>query len=71
MLSENQVRRLLKQCENVHDGYKDWHGPGQEMCGDEGPEYLDFMRNKGWCQSLRLVLEEDTYPIRKDPIDGE
>ena len=22
-----------------------------------------------WCQALRLVLEEDTYPIRKDPID--
>jgi|3_EtaG_2_1085321.scaffolds.fasta_scaffold00087_20 hypothetical protein len=25
--------------------------------------------NKGWCQALRLILEEDTYPIRKDPID--
>lgn len=22
-----------------------------------------------WCQALRLVLEKDTYPIRKDPID--
>ena len=24
---------------------------------------------KGWIQALRLVLEEDTYPIRKDSID--
>ena len=62
MLSENQVKRLLKQCEDVDDTYKD-------MCGDEGPKYFDYTRNKGWIQALRLVLEEDTYPIRKDPID--
>jgi|TARA_R100001530_G_C4284745_1_gene146519 hypothetical protein len=50
MLSENQVRRLLKQSENV---------------------YKTESKNttKGWIQALRLVLEEDTYPIRKDPID--
>jgi len=62
MLSENQVKRLLKQCEGVNDTYKD-------MCGDEGPKYFDYTRNKGWIQALRLVLEEDTYPIRKDPVD--
>ena len=53
MLSENQIKRLLKQSEmaslsNDHKNY-----------------------NKGWVQALRLVLEEDTYPIRKDPIDGK
>ena len=63
MLSENQVKRLLKQCEDVDATYKD-------MCGDEGPRYFDFTRNKGWVQALRLVLEEDTYPIRKDSIDA-
>ena len=63
MLSENQVKRLLKQCEDVNDTYKD-------MCGHEGPRYFDFTRNKGWVQALRLVLEENTYPIRKDPIDA-
>ena len=25
----------------------------------------------GWCQALRLVLEKNTYPIRKDALDGE
>jgi len=63
MLNENQVRRLLKHCELQEEKYEK-----AEMCGDEGPEYFDFMQNKGWCQALRLVLEEDTYPIRKDPI---
>ena len=24
---------------------------------------------RGWLQALRLVLQEDTYPIRRDPID--
>ena len=53
MLSENQVRRLLKQCEKA-------------SLSNEHKNY-----NKGWVQALRLVLEEDTYPIRKDAIDGE
>ena len=50
MLSENQVKRLLKQCE------KDYKS-------------LPKKSTRGWIQALRLVLEEDTYPIRKDPID--
>ncbi len=51
MLSENQIKRLLKQSEeaSLSNQYKNY--------------------NKGWVQALRLVLEEDTYPIRKDPID--
>jgi hypothetical protein len=57
MMSTIQVERVLKQCEKVSDGYKDWHGPGEGMCGDEGPEYFDMCRNEGWIQALRLVLE--------------
>tara|TARA_R100001244_G_scaffold50302_2_gene44128 strand:+ start:93 stop:254 length:162 start_codon:yes stop_codon:yes gene_type:complete len=53
MLSENQVKRLLKQSEKA-------------SLSNEHKNY-----NKGWVQALRLVLEEDTYPIRKDAIDGE
>ena len=64
MLTENQVKRLLKQCESVNDTYKD-------MCGDEGPRFFDFTRNKGWIQALRLVLEEDTYPINNKPLEKE
>ena len=62
MLSENQAKRLLKQCESVDNAYKD-------MCGDEGPKYFDYMRNKGWCQALRIVLEKDTYPIQKGELN--
>jgi hypothetical protein len=29
------------------------------------------LENKGWCQALSLVLEKDTYPIRKDSLDGK
>ena len=52
MLSENQVKRLLKQCEKATD--------------KNGDKTI-----VGWTQALRLVLEEDTYPIRKDPMDGK
>ena len=57
MLSENQIKRTLKQCENAHKGYQSWYAPDEGMCGDEGPPYFEFMRNKGWCEALRLVLE--------------
>lgn len=49
MLSENQVRRLLKQSESAYKTTK-----GKSI--------------KGWIQALRLVLEEDTYPIRNTPL---
>mgnify|MGYP003145887433 FL=1 len=57
MLSENQVRRILGQCERVNQSY-----------GDNIPEHLDkeFARNEGWMQALRLVLKENTEPIRSD-----
>jgi len=52
MLSENQVRRLLKQAENVWENHKSESA-------------------RGWLQALKLVLEEDTYPIRKDPVNEQ
>ena len=60
MLTQNQVKRLLKQCERVDSAF-----------GDSIPTGLQtaWARNEGWIQALRLVLQEDTYPIRKDPID--
>jgi|TARA_R100000750_G_C2318681_1_gene85442 hypothetical protein len=50
MLSENQVKRLLKQAESAYNSRNE-------------------ERWKGWIQSLKLVLEQDTYPIRKDQIN--
>jgi hypothetical protein len=61
MLSENQVRRILAQCQKVDESFK-----SEEMCGDEGPIYFDMCRNEGWIQALHLVLQENTTPIRKD-----
>ena len=52
MLNENQVRRLLKQAENVWENHKSESA-------------------RGWLQALKLVLEEDTYPIRKDPVNEQ
>ena len=59
MLIENQVKRLLAQCERVDQGY-----------GDSVPTGLqtEWATNIGWIQALRLVLQEDTYPIRKDSL---
>ena len=57
MLSENQVRRILAQCERVDQSY-----------GDNIPSGLqaEWAINKGWMQALRLVLKENTEPIRDD-----
>ena len=60
MLNENQVKRLLKQCDKVDASYG-YDVPSELEC--------EQARNQGWCQALRLVLEKDTYPIRKDAVD--
>ena len=62
MLSQNQVKRLLKQCERIDSAY-----------GDAVPTGLQtaWSRNIGWIQALRLVLQKDTYPIRRDPLRRE
>ena len=59
MLAEDQVKRLLAQCERVDEGY-----------GDSVPTALqtEWSTNIGWIQALRLVLQEDTYPIKKTSL---
>ena len=65
MMSQPQIARLLRHCENVHEDYED-----KDMCGDEGPEYFDMCRNEGWVQALRLVLEVNgPVVIREEPLD--
>ena len=59
MLVENQVRRILQQCENIDKGYGDAIPTGFQT---------EWATNIGWIQSLRMVLQEDTYPIRKDTL---
>ena len=66
MLSPLQIKRVLKHCENVNAEYE-----AQDMAGDEGPEYFDFMRNKGWCEALKLVLEADTKSIRNTELEDD
>ena len=63
MLSTPQVERVLKHCEKVNKAYK-----AMDMAGDEGPPYFEFMRNKGWMEALRLVLETDTKSIRNTTL---
>ena len=64
MLSPLQIKRVLKHCEKVHTNYENL-----EMAGDEGLPYFDFMRNQGWCEALRLVLECNTKSIRNTPME--
>ncbi len=59
MLSENQVRRILAQCERVDQSY----GNIENVPSELQPE---CSINKGWMQALRLVLKENTEPIRND-----
>ena len=59
MLSENQVKRLLKQCERIDSSFGDAIPTGLQTA---------WARNEGWIQALRLVLKKDTYPIRNTPI---
>ena len=59
MLSENQIKRLLKQCERVDSAFGDAIPTGLQTA---------WARNEGWIQALRLTLEKDTYPIRNTSI---
>ena len=56
MLSPLQIKRVLKHCERVDEDYEKMN-----MSGDEGLLYFDFMKNRGWCEALRLVLETNTF----------
>jgi len=66
MLSPLQIERTLKHCEKVNTQYEQL-----DMAGDEGVPYFEFMRNKGWCEALRLVLECDTKSIRNTELEDE
>ena len=65
MLSPLQIERLLKHCTKIdlkNEENKD---------NLSGNEYWEYVRNKGWCQALRLVLEKDTHPISQNPLEEE
>lgn len=66
MLSPIQITRVLKHCEKVNKKYIDMN-----LAGDEGTLYFDFMRNQGWCEALRLVLEADTKSINNKELEDE
>ena len=55
MLSTVQVERLLKHCESIE---KENEADIKNLAGNE---YFEYVRNKGWCQALRAVLEKNTY----------
>tara|TARA_Y100000310_G_C20249575_1_gene608450 strand:- start:166 stop:387 length:222 start_codon:yes stop_codon:yes gene_type:complete len=56
MLSPDQIKRLLKHCENIEEEWSKIHPMA-------GLENIDRHINIGWIQALRLVNGEDTYPI--------
>ena len=65
MLSPMQIKRLLIHCEKIdikNEENKD------NLAGNE---YWEYIRNKGWCQALRLVLEKDTHPISQNPLEED
>jgi hypothetical protein len=59
MLVKNQVKRILQQCENIDKGYGNVVPTGLQT---------EWATNIGWIQALRIVLQEDSYPIRKDTL---
>ncbi len=65
MLGLNQIKRVLKHCENADEKFKEMN-----LTGDEGPVYFDYMKNKGWIHALRLVLEKNTQ-ISNKPLEEE
>ena len=64
MLAENQIKRILKQCERVNEAIED-----DADLSKLKQLQTAWARNIGWIQALNLVLEQDTYPIRKDVLD--
>ena len=64
MLAENQIKRILKQCERVNEAIED-----DADLSKLKQLQTAWARNIGWIQALNLALEQDTYPIRKDVLD--
>ena len=53
-------------CENIH---KDNEEKISELAGND---YFEYVRNQGWCEALRLVLEiNGPAHIRKTEIEDE
>ena len=46
MFSPLQIKRLLMHCEAVNEQYE-----SQDMSGDEGPSYFEYIRNQGWVEA--------------------
>ena len=63
MLSPLQIKRLLKHCEKIDSKNE------ENKSNLAGNEYFEYIRNKGWCHALRLVLEQDTAPINNKPLE--
>jgi len=66
MLGEAQVQRLLFHCNKIDKHYK-----ALKLSGDEQTMHNEMKVNEGWCQALRLVLQENTYPISNKPIEEQ
>ena len=66
MFSPLQIERLLKHCEAMNEKYE-----SQDMSGDEGPSYFEYIRNQGWVEALRLVLEKDTKSINNKELEDD
>ena len=55
MISPLEIKRTLKHCEKIHKHNED---KKSKLAGDD---YFEYVRNQGWCQALRFVLEKNTF----------
>jgi RNA polymerase subunit RPABC4/transcription elongation factor Spt4 len=68
MLNTRQIEKALKHCENIDEENE------RNKDNLAGNEYSEYMRNKGWAQALRFVLEKNTIACpncNSNKINGE
>lgn len=66
MLSESQIKRVLKHCEKINAENE------VEINNLAGNEYFEYVKNLGWCQALRLALEiNGPGQINKEPLEED
>ena len=65
MLAENQIKRILAHCQKID---AENENNKNNLAGDD---YFEAVRNKGWCEALRLVMQKDTYPISNTPLSDK
>ena len=58
MMASSQIKRVLKHCEKVDEGYRNMK-PSGDYTHDEDMK-LKAAENKGGCRALRMVLEINT-----------